>query len=134
MLTAESGGVAFRHELGRLAIEQALAPNRSVALHRKALPALAEPPTGSPDVERLAHHAEGAGDAAAVLRYAPAAGDRAARVGGHREAAAQYGRALRFAASLGPYERAELLHKYSYECYLTEQHEEALVQRGWVGT
>src|SRR5207247_11106427 len=35
------------------------------------------------------------------------------------------GRALRFAASLGPYERAELLHKYSYECYLTDQQQEA---------
>ncbi|HYY64567.1 MAG TPA: hypothetical protein VE688_08135, partial [Gaiellaceae bacterium] len=45
--------------------------------------------------------------------------------GAHREAAAQYGRALRFAASLGPHERAELLHKYSYECYLTDQQREA---------
>jgi hypothetical protein len=76
-------------------------------------------------VERLAHHAEGAEDGAAVLRYAPAAGDRAATVGAHREAAAQYGRALRFAANLGPRERAELLHKYSYECYLTDQQQEA---------
>ena len=47
---------------------------------------------------RLAHHAEAAGDGAAVLRYAPAAGRaRAASLGAHREAAAQYGRALRFA-------------------------------------
>jgi tetratricopeptide (TPR) repeat protein len=118
-------GVGFRHELARLAVEDSLSPTRRLALHRRALPALAEPPTGSPDVERLAHHAEGAGDAAAVLRYAPAAGDRAATVGAHREAATQYGRALRFAASLGPRERASLLHKYSYECYLTDQQQEA---------
>src|SRR5207248_10338980 len=51
--------------------------------------------------------------------------DRAVRVGAHREAAAHYGRALRFAASLGPHEHAELLHKYSYECYLTDQQQEA---------
>jgi class 3 adenylate cyclase len=125
MLVHSVDGVAFRHELARLAVEGSLSPARRLALHRRALPALAEPPTGSPDLERLAHHAEGAGDAAAALRYAPAAGDRAARVGAHREAAAQYRRALRFAAGLAPRERAELLHKYSYECYLTDQQEEA---------
>jgi class 3 adenylate cyclase/DNA-binding phage protein len=125
MLVHGVEGVAFRHELARLAVEDSLSPTRRLALHRRALPALAEPPTGSPDLERLAHHAEGAGDAVAALRYAPAAGDRAAAVGAHREAAAQYARALRFAASLGPHERAELLHKYSYECYLTDQQQEA---------
>jgi class 3 adenylate cyclase/tetratricopeptide (TPR) repeat protein len=125
MLVHSVEGVAFRHELARLAVEDSLSPTRRLALHRSALRALAEPPTGSPDLERLAHHAEGAGDAVAALRYAPAAGDRAARVGAHREAAAQYGRALRFSESLGPHERAELLHKYSYECYLTDQQQEA---------
>jgi class 3 adenylate cyclase/tetratricopeptide (TPR) repeat protein len=125
MLVHGVEGVAFRHELARLAVEDSLSPTQRLALHRKALPALGEPPTGSPDLERLAHHAEGAQDALAVLRYAPAAGDRAAAVGAHREAAAQYGRALRFAMSLGPNEYAELLHKYSHECYLTDQQQEA---------
>jgi tetratricopeptide (TPR) repeat protein len=125
MLVHSVEGVAFRHELARLAVEDSLSPTRRLALHRRALPALAEPPRGSPDLERLAHHAEGADDADAVLRYAPAAGDRAATVGAHREAAAQYGRALRFAASLGSHELAKLLHKYSDECYLTDQQDEA---------
>jgi tetratricopeptide (TPR) repeat protein len=125
MLRHSVEGVGFRHELARLAVEDSVSPARRLALHRRALAALAEPPTGSPDVERLAHHADGAGDSAAVLRYAPAAGDRAVRVGAHREAAAQYGRALRFAESLEPRELADLLQKYSYECYLTDQQEEA---------
>jgi tetratricopeptide (TPR) repeat protein len=125
MLVHSTEGVAFRHELARLALEESVSPTRRLALHRRALRALADPPTGSPDVERLAHHAEGAGDAVAVLRYAPAAGDRAVTVGAHREAAAQYGRAVRFAEKLGPHELAELLHKYSYECYLTDQQQEA---------
>ena len=125
MLVHSVEGVAFRHELARLAVEDSLSPTRRLALHRRALLALAEPPTGPPDLERLAHHAEGAGDADAGLRYAPPAGDRAARVGAHREAAAQYGRALRFAAGLGPHDLAKLLHKYSYECYLTDQQQEA---------
>ena len=125
MLVHSVEGVAFRHELARLSVEDSLSPTRRLALHRRALTALADPPTGSRDLERLAQHAEGAGDAVAALRYATAAGDRAALVGAHREAAAQYRRALRFAEGLGPQERAELLHKYSYECYLTDQQEEA---------
>ncbi len=126
MLAHGRHGVGFRHELARLAVEHSLSPTRRLALHRKALAALADPPTGSPDLERLAHHAEGAGDGAAVLRYTPPAAERAASLGAHREAAAQYGRALRFTDGLEPRERAELLKRYSHECYLTDQSHEAV--------
>ena len=68
-------------------------PTSGCALHRRALAALA----GHADPARLAYHAEGAGDGDAVLRFAPAAAERAAAAGAHREAAAQYARALRFA-------------------------------------
>jgi tetratricopeptide (TPR) repeat protein len=95
-------------------------------LHRKALNALADPPTGAPDLERLSHHADAAGDGPAVLRFAPAAAVRAAAVGAHREAAAQYARALQYAESLGLPERAELLERRSHECYLTDQPDEAI--------
>ncbi|MBU2668199.1 LuxR C-terminal-related transcriptional regulator [Actinoplanes bogorensis] len=108
------GGVAFRHELARQAIEQSLTPSRRVALHRRALETPGDPAT-------LAHHAEAAGDTAAVLRFAPAAARRAASSGAHREAAAQYARALRFGGALPAEERAELLERRSYECYLTDQ-------------
>ena len=97
MLAADGRSVAFRHELARLAIEGSLPANRAVALHRKALTALAYPPSGTPDLARLAHHAEGAQEVGAVLRYAPEAAERAASLGAHREAAAQFERALRFA-------------------------------------
>ena len=126
MLTHTPSGVAFRHELARLAVEEALPPNRRLSLHRKALTALADPPTGAPDLERLAHHADAAGDGPAVLRFAPAAGARAAALGAHREAAAQYARALQFADGLAPQEQAELLEHRSHECYLTDQPDEAL--------
>jgi hypothetical protein len=71
MLTASPAAVAFRHELARLAVEESLAPNRRVALHSKALAALADPPSGAPEFARLAHHAEAAGDREAVLEFAP---------------------------------------------------------------
>jgi class 3 adenylate cyclase/DNA-binding CsgD family transcriptional regulator len=126
MLTHAGDAVAFRHELARLALEEELPPDRRLTLHQRALQALAKPPNGVLDLERLAHHADAAGDAEAVLRFAPAAGARAASLGAHREAAAQYGRALRFAGGLGPQQRAGLLERYSHECYLTDQPDEAI--------
>jgi DNA-binding CsgD family transcriptional regulator/tetratricopeptide (TPR) repeat protein len=127
MLTASAGvTVSFRHELARLAVEESLAPGARVALHRKALGALAAPPHGALDLARLAHHAEEAADAEAVLRFAPAAAARASSLGAHREAAAQYARALRFADGLEPELLAELLGLRSHECYLTDQADEAI--------
>jgi DNA-binding NarL/FixJ family response regulator len=109
MLTPAADGVAFRHELARMTIEETLAPNRRVELHRAALAALVAPPAGAPDPARLAHHAEAAGDAGAVLEYAPAAAARAESVGAHRQAAAQYARALRFGGDLPPEKRVAFL-------------------------
>jgi hypothetical protein len=74
MLVEERGRVGFRHELARLAIEDAIPPARRVALHRAALRALMASPAGSTDPARLAHHAEQANDSGAVLALAPAAG------------------------------------------------------------
>jgi predicted ATPase len=84
--------VGFRHELAREAIASTVAPTRRHAIHRRALEALADPPSGSPDLSRLAYHADEAGETAAVLRFATAAAERAEAVGAYREAAAQYAR------------------------------------------
>jgi DNA-binding CsgD family transcriptional regulator/tetratricopeptide (TPR) repeat protein len=118
MLRAERDAVSFRHEIARVAVEEALSPHRRMTLHRKALVALAAH-GARPDPARLAHHAEAADDAEAVLLHAPAAGERAAMLGSHREAAAQFARALRYGADLPRGRRAELLERRSYECYLT---------------
>ncbi|WIM95865.1 LuxR C-terminal-related transcriptional regulator [Actinoplanes oblitus] len=126
MLESVPGGVAFRHELARIAVEESLAPHRRLELHRGVLRALlAEPERADPS--RVAHHAEAAGATDVVLTWAPRAAEQAAGSGAHREAAAQYARALRFAAGLAPAERAGLLERRSYECYLTEQTDESIV-------
>ena len=109
MIVGGPEGVAFRHELARLAIEESLAPARALELHRAALRALTD--RGDPELARLAHHAEAAGDDEAVLRFAPAAGARASSVGAHREAAAQYARALGHAGGAAADLRAELLER-----------------------
>jgi ATP/maltotriose-dependent transcriptional regulator MalT len=125
VLRAEADGVVFRHELARLTIENSLPPDRAVSLHRRALAALSAPELGGPDLARLAHHAEAAGDGPAVLRYAPAAGEHAASLGAPREAQNQYLRALRFAKNLPNEDRAPLLERFADHAYLSDQRAEA---------
>jgi DNA-binding CsgD family transcriptional regulator len=124
MLQVEGDTIAFRHELARLAVEDTIPGHIRIELHRGVLSWL----TGSAvsDPTRLAHHAEAAGDANAVLRFAPVAAERAASLGAHREAAAQYARALRFATVLPPQARTELLERLSVECHLTDQFNESI--------
>jgi DNA-binding CsgD family transcriptional regulator/tetratricopeptide (TPR) repeat protein len=129
VLRHEGGLVSFRHELGRLVVEEATAPSRRRQLHRLVLRALSGSPPGRIDPARLAHHADAADDAEAVLRYAPAAGDRAAALSAHRQAAQQYARALRHADLLGPERCAELWERLSYEHYLCQEVSEAVKAR-----
>ena len=127
MLARQNGSVAFHHELARLAIEESIAPDRALALHRRTLGALASPPTGSPDPARLAHHAEAAQDSEAQLRFARLAGERASAVGAHREAAAQFERALRVADSLPAGQRADLLSLLAQELLVVNRADRAIV-------
>jgi DNA-binding CsgD family transcriptional regulator/tetratricopeptide (TPR) repeat protein len=126
MLVEGQRAIEFRHDLARLAVEESLEPRRRLTLHRKALAALCEPQAGAPDVARLAHHADAAGESDAVLRFARAAAERAEAVGAHREAAAQYARALRFADDLPAEARADLLERFAEEGYLTDMREAAI--------
>ncbi|HKR70321.1 MAG TPA: AAA family ATPase [Streptosporangiaceae bacterium] len=130
MLRGRPGGVEFRHELARLAVDQAMPPGRRTELHQLTLAALLTRPDFTHDSARLAHHAESAGDAAAVLAHALPAARRAAALGAHRAAAEQYERALRYASGLPMPELAELLERHSYECYLTNQFDAAAASSG----
>jgi DNA-binding CsgD family transcriptional regulator len=123
MLDRHRETVSFRHELARLAVEQALSPERSVELHRQVLAALEE---AGAEPARLVHHAQAAGDATSLLRHAVAAGGRSAELGAHREAAEQYARALSVAEALPDAERADLLSRYAFERYLTDRLDEAI--------
>jgi DNA-binding CsgD family transcriptional regulator len=126
MVTADPAAVSFRHGLARLTVEETQPPDRRLALHREAMRALADPPDGAPDLARLAHHADAAGDRGAVLRFAPRAAARAGALGAHREAAAQYARALRYAQTAPLDEQAELLELRAHECYLSDQLDQAV--------
>ncbi len=126
LLLNGTDGFVFRHELAREAVEGDLDPERRRTLHVRALDALRRRGRGAGSLARLAHHAEGAADVAAVLEFAPAAAERASAVRAHREAAAQYERALRFAEGLDPETKASLLAAWSFECYLTNRNDDAI--------
>ncbi|HET8851190.1 MAG TPA: protein kinase, partial [Ktedonobacteraceae bacterium] len=129
MLSLDQTMVAFRHEMARQAVEGTLSPLRKQSLHAQVLQALLSHGEDTSQAARLVHHATGAHDGVLVLRYAPLAAKQAAARGAHREAAAQYTTALRYADQLLPERQAELLEGRAHECYLTGQVEEAVQAR-----
>jgi DNA-binding CsgD family transcriptional regulator len=119
LLTVDGRRTSFRHELARLAVEESLPPLRRAELHRRVLAELIGQ-HGGVDSARLAHHADAAGDGSAVRRFAPEAARRAAAVGAHHEAVAQYTRALRFGDELAAAMRADLLAAQAGSCFLAD--------------
>ena len=123
LLEVQSVSVGFRHELARLAVHDSMASERGRELHDEVLQALVK---HGADHARLIHHATLAQNAALVLRYAPLAANDAARLGAHREAAAHFGAALRYSASLQKTARAELMEQHARECSLANETAEAI--------
>jgi DNA-binding CsgD family transcriptional regulator/tetratricopeptide (TPR) repeat protein len=114
--------LSFRHEIARLAVAESVAAHRRPVIHARILTALQA--TGCQDDAHLAYHAEEARDGT-VLMHAQRAARTAAGVGSHREAAAQFERALRFAAGLDAETRTQLYVDYSVELSHLDRIEEA---------
>lgn len=125
IVSLQHDAFVFRHELGRRAIEDSLPAIRRQSLHAAILSLLQQ--RGGVSFARLTHHAAEANDVEAIRRLAPLAAEEAIRADAHREAAVHYRRFL--AHVTDDRERAEVLEKLSYECYLTQQEEEALAHR-----
>ncbi len=116
-------GLSFRHEIVRMVVAGAISPLRSGPVHARILGALRD--RDGDDDARLAFHAEAAGNGFEVLRYAPAAARRAAGLGSHREAAAQFERALRFSGGLDPATAAGLNDGLAAELGLLDRWQDA---------
>jgi len=123
LIAGDGMALQFRHEIARLAVEGAVAAHRSTAIHARALAALQA--LGGGDDARMAFHAEAAGDGPAALRHASAAARRAAALASHREAAAQFERALRFTEGADPAAVAGLYDGFAYEASLLDHWQEA---------
>jgi DNA-binding CsgD family transcriptional regulator len=122
----EDGTYIFRHELARMAVLDTVVSHRRRGLNRRILEVLKEKRDPQTSAARLAHHADEAGDIDSVLAFAPEAARRASRLSAHRDAIAQYERAIRFAHRLMPDERAQLLEEYARECSATDRYDEAI--------
>jgi tetratricopeptide (TPR) repeat protein len=127
LLIKDGDDVRFRHEIARVAIEAAVPPYRTAAIHTKIMDALLSQACN--DDARLAFHAEGAGRDDLVVRYGSRAGRRASELAAHREAAAQYARALRSAMDTDLHTRAELSDALAQELALVDRWKESAEMR-----
>ena len=123
LLTADGMTMQFRHEIARLAVEGAVLGRRRSAIHARILASLHA--LGCGGDARMAFHAEAAGDGAAAVRHATAAARQAAALASHREAAAQFERALRFTDGADPATVAGLHDGFAYEASLLDRWQEA---------
>lgn len=123
VLTSEGSTLRFRHEIARQAVEGAMAPHRRTAAHRDIMAVLLA--EGCDDDARLAYHAEVAGDHDRAVAYAMRAASQASSLGSHREAAAQYQRAIRNESTTEPETIAPLYDSLSDELSLIDRWHEA---------
>lgn len=126
MLLFQAPSYLFRHELVRQAVLSGVMPGRLGALHWQALDRLRAMLMSPPPLARLAEHAEMAGDGPATLEFATAAGDLARKLGSHREAAFQYGRAMAHIDLCSEEGKVALLGKRALECQVADDHEHAI--------
>lgn len=126
LLSADGESYAFRHELARGAVEQALIEPVRRDLHARVLAALLASGRAIP-AARLAHHATFASDAEAILRFAPPAARAAAARRAHREAARHWRAALQHATAAVPAStRATWLEGFAAACHATGALDESI--------
>jgi len=109
MLHARGEALAFRHELARRAINEAMSPLRRRELHKAALDLLKA--EGARGAAEIAHHAEQAGAGEDLIQYSIRAAGEAGALGAYREAMAHLGRAIDYGQALPDEARAQLLER-----------------------
>ncbi|HEU5241781.1 MAG TPA: AAA family ATPase [Ornithinibacter sp.] len=124
LLVRERGGLVFRHELARLAVESTIPAGGTARLHARLLAALESVQPQDPAV--LTHHAVAAADAPRAAYHARAAAEEAARSGAHTEAVAFLETALAHLPGADPRDRATLLTRLGYEQYMTSRLQPAI--------
>ena len=124
LIRRSSRGVAFRHDLCRLAVRSVIPPGAEPRLHRRLIDAYES--SGHVDPAVLSHHALGANDIDRIRRYAADAGRTAARSGAHTQATEFFTIALENGGPLDKATEAELLELLAWEFYLIDRLEDAI--------
>jgi DNA-binding CsgD family transcriptional regulator/tetratricopeptide (TPR) repeat protein len=104
--------VVFRHELARRAVYESMPASVRLARHADVLQLLCG--RADSDPFQVLHHAAGAGDEEAIVRYGARAAREASRVGSHRQAALCYAQVLRHKQLLPLARQASLTEAYAW--------------------
>lgn len=115
MLTARTDALAFRHELARRAVNEAMSPLRRRELHAAALGILKQ--RGDARAAEVAHHAAQAGAMTDLLQFSIRAAEEAAKLGAFREVVAHLSRAIDQRQLLSEAERALLLERQGFAAH-----------------
>jgi AAA ATPase domain len=116
--------VAFRHELGRRAVEGSLPVTERMRLNARVLAALLA--QDEPDLARVVHHAVQAGDDAAVVAHAPEAARQACLAGAQSQGAALYEQALLHPELLAAEDRATIAESYAWVLFSSDRRSDAV--------
>ncbi len=124
LIRRSARGVAFRHDLCRLAVRSVIPPGAEPRLHRRLIDAYEA--SGQIDPAVLTHHAQGAGDVERVRRYARDAAMAAVRSGAHTQSTQFFTIALEQGGTLNQADEADLLEQLAWEFYLTDRLTDAI--------
>lgn len=127
VLVPAKNGLAFRHELARLAILDQVPPARRLACHRCWLDVWLGAGDPSEHLDRIVHHAERAAQPAIIRRFAPQAARSAAALGAHREAALYLRAACDCLGEASDAGAADILEAFAYEAGLSLGIDDAVI-------
>ncbi|MVM33106.1 AAA family ATPase [Spirosoma sp. HMF4905] len=134
ILVLQEGRLLFKHELYRRTIEQSLSPLKRISLNKRILDLFRVRFDEHKQIERIIHHAKNANEYDLVVQYAPIAARQAASVGAHIEASKLYLSAIDYYQGNDKDVLLPWYEAYAYECYLTNQINEAIIYQGKVLT
>ena len=126
VILVQNDKVVFKHELYRRTIEESLTPFRRMELNKLMLELFLDSFEEKGEIERILHYAKNANEKKLVVKYAPEAAQKAALIGAHREASKLYLTAIEYFEGTDTNQLAHFYKAYAYECYLSNQIQEAI--------
>ena len=126
VILVQNDKVVFKHELYRRTIEEALTPFKRIELNKMMLDLFLDSFEEKGEIERILHYAKNANEKKLVVKYAPEAAAKAASIGAHMEASKLYLTAIEYFEGNDKNQLAKFYKAYAYECYLSNQIQEAI--------
>ena len=130
VLVIKNNKIFFKHELYRRTLEASLSPFKRIALNKSLLDFFLRSFEEKGEIEKIVHYAKNAGENTLVVKYAPVAAKQAASVGAHIEASKLFYTAIEYFEENDMDQLVRLYEDYAYECYLTNQLQDAIIYQG----